>query len=280
MAHLPAHAGERLVRENGRPLRTQFQAILNTGELSSCGLVAAALRTKEQVQDLKKRCSRHEFAAAQISAIKMSEDASVLAFAYDRALYVQEKTAKERRSFVISGAASKLANIVSLSLDMQNREIYVLTSLPTQILVFPIGGEGNLAPTRLIDNPELEGAESLSLDSAHNEIFVANPRLSSVQVLGRLAHKYGPRAVFSQEIKRSIVFQVKPQSVAYVSEDDRLAVVDQNGGIAIVNRLSSGLTTSTQNVSNVTQAFVIVSNKDSIEWINKDGSIGQKSLRN
>jgi hypothetical protein len=276
-----AHAGERLVRENGQPLRSRIQAEFSRADLESCGELASTLRSKDQILDLKRRCSRHEFAASSIEAIKMSEDASIVAFAHDRALFVQERKGTQRKSFVISGPATRLRHVSSVSIDSDNREILVLTSNPAQILVFAIGEEGNIAPLRFVDNPEIEGASSLALDSLHNEILVANPSKGAVQVLKRLANKYGPRETFSQDIQRSLRVVQGPRGVASLSKSGQIAVLTEGGKVLRLGRLDVlGTPITDEALSRIKQAAVIAASSESLEWINADGSSGHKKLGN
>lgn len=276
-----AHAGERLVRENGLPLRSRIQAEFSRSDLDSCSELAATLRRKDQILDLKRRCSRHEFAASSIDAIKMSEDTQVMAFAYDRSLFVQERKGTSRKSFVISGPSTRLRQVRSLSIDTDNREIYVLTSNPSQILVFAIGEEGNIAPLRFVDNPEIDGASSLALDVLHNEILIANPARGTVQVLKRLANKYGPREIFSQDIQRSLRVVQGPRGVASLSKNGQIAVLTESGKILRLNRLDlTGTPISDQALARIQKAAVIAASSGALQWINSDGSSGQKKLEN
>ncbi|MEO6461267.1 MAG: hypothetical protein ABIO95_12530 [Bdellovibrionota bacterium] len=224
------------------------------------------------------RCSRHEFAAAPAGAIKMSDDGKIFAFAYDRALYIQDKSTSVQKTFVIGGSSTRLHKIVSLAVDAANREIFVMTSEPTEILAFPIETEGNVAPLRVIDNPALSGSIALSLDPVHNELFVVRSQSSSIQVLKRLANNQGPRSIFSQDVQRTIQVETNPRGIAYLSKLDQVAVVLENGHIVLHNRVLEPSKNSSISVTEASNAFVVVSASSKIEWLNRDGSVGEKSF--
>ena len=157
-------------------------------------------------------------------------------------------------------------------------------SAPSRILVFPMGQEGNLAPLRMIDNEAIEGATSLSVDSSHDELFIANPTKGEVQVLKRLANKYGPRSIYSQDVQRSfsVVGASSVKTVVSVEARNQVAITAGDGQIQMIDRNASGIVKALQKIQAPSMSAnpVVASNGKNLQWIQSDGSVGEKSLEN
>jgi len=79
----------------------------------------------------------------------------------------------------IAGPRTLLNRPAGIAVDSVHRELYVANDLgagSSSIAVFPLGGDGNVVPLRVIQGPHtgLAGPLGLALDLVHDEVFVGN----------------------------------------------------------------------------------------------------------
>jgi len=76
---------------------------------------------------------------------------------------------------VIQGSRTMLEQPARLGLDAVNNEIYVPEE--DKVLVYPRMGNGNVAPTRVLEGPDTGlGASSVAIDPVHNLLVVVGAR--------------------------------------------------------------------------------------------------------
>jgi hypothetical protein len=148
-------------------------------------------------------------------------------------------------SRTIGGSNTTFNYPEAVSTDLVNSELYVTDFFGKAVDVFPLGANGNVAPSRaLIDGPNsgLSDPRMAIIDTAHNEMIVASAN-DSIRVYTRLASgDVAPvRVISGSNTKLS-----NPISVGYNPSTDEVFVdsYDVGGsqipGVLVFNRTDSG----------------------------------------
>jgi DNA-binding beta-propeller fold protein YncE len=85
----------------------------------------------------------------------------------------------------IGGPTARLGDICGLALSPQNKEIYTVQGEETEMKVFPIGGNGDMAASRSLT--VAHGSADVFLDSKHDELFISTEHINKITVYSRAA---------------------------------------------------------------------------------------------
>lgn len=85
----------------------------------------------------------------------------------------------------IAGPVSRLGDICGMALSPQHKEIYTVQGEETEMKVFPLGGNGDMAAARSLT--VAHGSADVFLDAAHDELFITTEHINKISVYRRAA---------------------------------------------------------------------------------------------
>jgi hypothetical protein len=148
-------------------------------QVGTCESMTKDFKTIESQNYFIDQCFDHYLGSAKPGAVKFSDDNSMMVFAANSMLFSKIGDQK----FVITGAASRLANAQNVAIDTQNKEAWVLDG--DHLYAFQLGESGNRAPLRGFEGKWIRGISAISVDATKDEIYVLNPKIQRVIVYDR-----------------------------------------------------------------------------------------------
>lgn len=168
-------------------------------------------------------CADHFLKKVSPKLKKVSNDGSVIVYAYKNIIFVKDPNSKVKGQNVIAGKYTELENIQAITLDEANKEIVVLEE-NQDILSFSSVITGNVAPKRILKHKELEDASDLLVYKKH--IIVLADKNDEIIFFNREANVHAPEEKKFLSPVRTIR-NISGSQMHVNDESEELLVVDQ-----------------------------------------------------
>ncbi len=177
----------------------------------------------------------------KVSSISNSE--MIKAYGHTNLLYIRifqldEKNVLEQTAdHFISGAKSKLTNIIDIKISELDQKVYVLNENNGQYSIYSYfySSGGNIVPARKLITTEIKNATSFRIDSESKELAVMSSSEGWIKFFHIEADPDGKRAKNSNSVLRLIEGALEsPQdilfigSIIYVIDNNKVLVFDKN----------------------------------------------------
>jgi DNA-binding beta-propeller fold protein YncE len=145
----------------------------------------------------------------------------------------------------ISGASTGLSSPFGIAIDTANNEIFVANDVLTNfdsITVYDRTASGNAAPKRTISGAStgLSSPFGIAIDTANNEIFVANDVLTNFDSITVYDRTASGNAAPKRTISGLSTGLYSPKSLVVDTANNVIIVVNNAGSITVYNRTASG----------------------------------------
>lgn len=148
-------------------------------------------------------CIEWAFDRADYNAIRNSNEGDFKGLGFN-SFVVLENAAGQK--LFISGSNTLLSDVRAIRFHKKSGQIYVLSSIQGKVFAFDLSIPGNVAPSRVLEAPEMIGADDLEVSADGTEVYILHSKQKEIFVFDGTKNLRGRKELREMKLIRSHSF--------------------------------------------------------------------------